>query len=128
MVPGTPSALSRSPKHQVALGLSGHPGPCPRLSLPGQDPVLRTGWLSSSARHTPRWRPGSRRSQSARALRVTSPGLGINCQVTCRGFHSFWLIRRAGLSIAEGAIAPLSRARWGQAARLPGVEAAAFRR
>lgn len=32
------------------------------------------------------------------------------------------------MSVAEGASAPLSRARWGQAARLPGVEAAAVRR
>lgn len=128
VVPGTPSALSRRPKHQVALGLSGHPGPCPRLSQPGRDPVLRTSELSSSACHTPRWRLGSRRSQSARALRVTSPGLGINCQVTCRGFHSFWLIRRTGMSVAESLSAPLAGARWGPAARLPGVQAAAVRR
>lgn len=120
------------PKLQVASGMPGHPGTCPRTSLPACDPVVRTSSLSASARHTPAPAPGSRRrSQSARALRVTSPGPGINCQVARRQFHSSWLIRRAGMSGAEGQEgrgAPRARASRGRAARFPGAEVGASRR
>lgn len=58
----------------------------PSPPVPSREGIAKS---SESARAPPRRppdpapaRPGSRRSQSARALRVTSPGPGINCQVS----------------------------------------------
>lgn len=120
VVPGRTSTLSRCPWPQ---GTSELPGPCPCLSLPGPFPAIRTSRLCLRA--TPRASAGSCCSQSARALRVTSPGPRINCQVAHRGFHSSWLIRRVSMSSAEGLGAPPpapARASWGQVSRFPGAK------
>lgn len=95
---------SRQDKHTVTLPLASG---CFRaaqtpwaLSLPvpaGPGPSHQNQ-RAPCLRATPR----SRRSQSARALRVTSPGPRINCQAARRGFHSSWLIRRAAGAARRG--------------------------
>lgn len=122
VVPGRTSTQSRSAPGLRLLQSCLTPGPCPCLSLPGPYPAIRTSRLCLRA--TPRASAGSSCSQSARALRVTSPGPRINRQVAHRRSHSSGLIRRE--HERRGGSGRSAGAGWGELVAglaLPGAQA-----